>query len=231
MYRLQMGREGTMADETQTTTIPAAPAAPQDDKHALLIAKHAELQSDMKTTKERLHQLASVFGVDLSKQTPEQIAQTRAAEQRDRERRASAIERSVTRTLVTSGRQVPESVLDLIMSGAIQSQAIKVDETGAVQGAKEYLDGILTALRADAPAAPPRPESPQVPRQPLPGPDDVEPAYQAVTKFSDLIAMGTQHTMTYAQKYPTRYEALKKAHFDAAKSPQRHIPPAAVGAR
>jgi len=162
---------------------------------------------------------------------PMHAALCRAAEQRDRERRASAIERSVTRTLVTSGRQVPESVLDLIMSGAIQSQAIKVDETGAVQGAKEYLDGILTALRADAPAAPPRPESPQVPRQPLPGPDDVEPAYQAVTKFSDLIAMGTHHTMTYAQKYPTRYEALKKAHFDAAKNPQRHIPPTAVGAR
>lgn len=217
-----------MPDETQVQT-PVTPK-PDDDRVAAMAAKTAELLAEAKAAKERLRQYADVFGVDPGKQTPEQIAQSRAAEQRERERRATAVERAVTRSLVTGGYKVPEPVFDLLLSGAIQSQAIKVDESGTVQGAREYLDGILTALRSDAPAAP-RPESPQVPRQKLPGPDDVEPVYQPVNTFADLLAMGPTHVVAYAEKYPQRYEQIKKAHFDAAKTPQRHIPPQAVGAR
>lgn len=197
-----------MPDETQVQT-PVTPK-PDDDRVAAMAAKTAELLAEAKAAKERLRQYADVFGVDPGKQTPEQIAQSRAAEQRERERRATAVERAVTRSLVTGGYKVPEPVSDLLLSGAIQSQAIKVDESGTVQGAREYLDGILTALRSDAPAAP-RPESPQVPRQKLPGADDVDEKFANVRSFEDLMALGPGSMSTFFEKHRDRYDALYAA--------------------
>ena len=207
-----------MPDETQVQT-PVTPK-PDDDRVAAMAAKTAELLAEAKAAKERLRQYAEVFGVDPGKQTPEQIAQSRAAEQRERERRATAVERAVTRRLVTGGYKVPEPVFDLLLSGAIQSQAIKVDESGTVQGAREYLDGILTALRSDAPAAP-RPESPQVPRHPLPGAEDVDPVYETVTSFADLMKMGPDHVTKFAEKYPDKYDRLRRSHFVGLQNPGR----------
>lgn len=216
-----------MSDDIQTQA--TAPQKPDDERIAALAAKNAEILAEAKAAKERLRLYGAALGFDPAKQSPEEIAQSRAASQRESERRASAIERAVTRTLATS-KPVPEPVFDLILSGAIASQQIKVGEDGAVTGAREYLDSVLAAMSTTAPAAP-RPDAPQVPRPKLPAPDDVEPQYQGVTDFQSLLKMGPAAMSDYAQKYPQKYDLLKSAHFSSIRTPQRHIPPQAVGAR
>ena len=64
-------------------------------------------------------------------------------------------------------------------------------------------------------------DRPRLPRTTTAG--DVDAAYEGKS-FADLVKMGSEHVVKFAEKYPERYDKLKQAHFTALQSPSRRTP-------
>lgn len=191
-----------------------------------LESKVAEIEP-LKGKLEKLTEIAMALGApDPNAQDPEKVKAQLEVEARAKRERSEKVKDALTMALLGTGRKFTPDAVRLIHRGAEDHPAIGFDDTGNVTGVEPYLESVF-GLFGGEPAGDKKTSPPPPGKPGSGGSQPVDQKFANVKTFADLSAMGVAAVTEFFEKYPEKYGALKAAHNQSARSPQRVVPPTA----
>lgn len=165
----------------------------------------------------KLNELAKLMGLDPVKEDPETLRQRREAEARSQEIRATKVEKAVLKGLAGLGKSLPEEVLDMVTSTAVNSSQIGLDESGNATGVKEFLEKVLPHFAgAGAGTVTPMPK----PATPAGGQASMgDHGAPEINTYADIFKRGPAFAEEFRAKHPDRFALLRQTHLSSLANP------------